>query len=417
MNDFIVEIEKLVYGGEGLAHLPDGRAIFLPFVLPGETIRAKVRQDKGRYVRAFPVEVLHPSPLRTPAKCEHFGSCGGCHYQHMDYASQLSIKLEILHDQLERIGGFAAPPISGITPSPQSWYYRNQVQFHPSASGKLGFKDIGGEQTLEINQCHLPTPGLCDLWKQIELDPETTLNRISLREDSFGEQMLVFEGTEQGGLDMEVELPVSATYLNPDGSTLNLAGDDALNFTVLGKALQVSPESFFQVNLPVAEKMVEYLLSNLPIEKDLSILELYSGVGLFSVFLAEHVRDLTAIESAPSACYDFAANLDAFENVSLYEGAVEQLLPALVSELPTPDLVVLDPPRSGLHPKARDAVLQLAGENIIYISCDPSTLARDLKTLCAGGYQLQDIQAFDMFPQTYHVETMIELRRTQRVTS
>jgi len=180
---------------------------------------------------------------------------------------------------------------------------------------------------------------------------------------------------------------------------------------VLGRQLSLSPESFFQVNLGVAEKLVEYVLARLPQEPDLNTLELYAGAGLFSLFLAERSRELIAIESSPSACFDFANNLDAYVNVRLYEGLVEDILPALMSELPSLDLVVLDPPRAGLHPKARQSLEKLPCKHIIYVSCDPSTLARDLKHLCAAGYELEDVHLFDMFPQTYHMETVAILQR------
>jgi 23S rRNA (uracil1939-C5)-methyltransferase len=185
----------------------------------------------------------------------------------------------------------------------------------------------------------------------------------------------------------------------------------------LGKDFLVSPESFFQVNLPVAEEMVRHVLSLIEGKENLSILELYSGVGLFARFLAPHASQLTAIESAPSACFDFVGNLDEFENISLYEGAVEMILPELVKQIKPIDLVVLDPPRAGLNAKAKQALIDLNPQEIVYISCDPSTLARDLRYFSEKGYSLQSLHAFDMFPQTAHVETIVVIRRTQRVTS
>jgi 23S rRNA (uracil1939-C5)-methyltransferase len=151
----------------------------------------------------------------------------------------------------------------------------------------------------------------------------------------------------------------------------------------------------------------------LPQTITLNTLELYAGAGLFSLFLAEHSRELIAVESSPSACYDFANNLDSYDNVRLYEGPVERVLPALEGELPPLDLVLLDPPRAGLHPKARQSLEKLSPEHIVYISCDPSTLARDLKHLCTAGYKLEDLHLFDMFPQTYHVETVCLMSRVE----
>ncbi|MFZ3070003.1 MAG: class I SAM-dependent RNA methyltransferase [Anaerolineaceae bacterium] len=415
--DISAQIEKLVYGGDGLGRLPDGRTVFVPFVLPGEQVLIHITEEKNRFVRGQALEILSSSPLRIAPRCPHFGVCGGCHYQQMEYEQQVSSKLAILQDQLERIGGIANAPLTGITACSSHWNYRNQMQFHPNPQGKLGFMDISGGQIVEIQECHLPLPGVSALWPQIELGPDAGLTRLTLREDSFGEQMLLLEGKEENGPEVEFDLPVSACYLNPDGSTVNLAGQDALTYSVLDRQLTVSPESFFQVNLEIAQEMIKFVLEHLPSSADLKIMELYSGVGLFSVFLAERASQLTAIESSPSACYDFATNLDAFDHVSLYEGAVEQVLPALVGQIEQPDLVFLDPPRAGLHPKARETLAKLESPHIIYVSCDPSTLARDLKNLCAAGYDLVDVHGFDMFPQTYHVETIVVIRRAQRVTS
>ncbi len=410
-DTFDVTIEKLVFGGEGMGRLPDGRAVFVPFVLSGEVVRLRLVEEKPHFARALPTEILEPSSERIEPRCPHFGKCGGCHYQHMPYEKQLEVKLAVLKDQLVRIGGIQNSPVTGITPSGATWNYRNHVQFHVCEDGRLGYKDITGSEVLPIRECHLPQAEINTTWSQIELEPGSGIQRLSLRQDSFDEVMLLLEGTEELAPEMSLDLPVSACYLAQNGSTVTLAGDDALTFQVKDKVLRVSPESFFQVNTAQTEKMVDFVCAHLPQNRQLEILELYSGVGLFSSFLAPHASHLTAVESALSSCYDFAINMDSFNNVSLYEGAVEQVLSALIGQLEQPDLVLLDPPRAGLHPKAREALLKLGSPQIIYISCDPSTLARDLKSLCAAGYKLVDVHAFDMFPQTYHVECVVLMSR------
>lgn len=410
-DTFDVTIEKLVFGGEGMGRLPDGRAVFVPFVLSGEVVRLRLVEEKPHFARALPMEILEPSSERIEPRCPHFGKCGGCHYQHMPYEKQLEVKLAVLKDQLVRIGGIQNSPVTGITPSDATWNYRNHVQFHICEDGRLGYKDITGSEVLPIRECHLPQAEINTTWSQIELEPGSGIQRLSLRQDSFDEVMLLLEGTEELAPEMSLDLPVSACYLAQNGSTVTLAGDDALTFQVKDKVLRVSPESFFQVNTAQTEKMVDFVCAHLPQNRQLEILELYSGVGLFSSFLAPHASHLTAVESALSSCYDFAINMDSFNNVSLYEGAVEQVLSALIGQLEQPDLVLLDPPRAGLHPKAREALLKLGSPQIIYISCDPSTLARDLKSLCAAGYKLVDVHAFDMFPQTYHVECVVLMSR------
>lgn len=413
----------MVYGGECLGRLPDGRAIFAPFVLPGELADVEITENKERFARGRVLELLEASPDRVTPPCPYFSFCGGCHYQHLGYAQQLSLKKGLVEDQLLRIGKFSDLPEIQITASPTPFGYRNQAQFHPTraedaeTTSRLGFKRAASDEVLPIEKCLLIPDEMNELLSQIEMDVDSGIARVGMRLDSEGEIMLVFEGEADEPPELFIDLPVSSTYLSPDGRSLNLGGNDALVYRVLGKEFLVSPESFFQVNLPVAQEMVSHVLTLIEGRENLSVLELYSGVGLFSRFLAPHAKSLTAIESSPSACFDFAGNLDEFENISLYEGAVESFLPEILEQIKPVDLVVLDPPRSGLHAKARQALIDLNPREIIYISCDPSTLARDLKQLCAAGYSLHSVRAFDIFPQTAHVETMTVLRRTQRVTS
>ena len=417
----VVRFEKLVFGGDCLGRLPDGRAVFVPFVLPGETAEIAITESKERFARGEVVRLLEQSPQRIQAPCPYFSLCGGCHYQHLDYAQELKLKKELVVDQLQRIGKFSDLPPIKITPSPLPFGYRNQAQFHPvnsqDAALGLGFKKANSNEVIPIARCLLIPGDLNELLAQIELDPGSGINRLAMRIDSDGELMLVFEGESDEPPELNIELPISSAYLSPAGQSYNLSGNDALVYNVLDKEFLVSPESFFQVNLPVAEEMLRHVFSLVENQQNLNILELYSGVGFFTRFLAPHANQLTAIESSPSACFDFVSNLNEFDNVSLYEGIVEEILPGLIDQIHPVNLVLLDPPRAGLNARARQALIDLAPDQIIYISCDPSTLARDLKHLTETGYNLQSLQAFDMFPQTAHVETMTVLQRTQRVTS
>jgi len=419
----IVTFEKFVFGGDCLGRLPDGRAVFVPFALPGEVAEIEITESKERFARGRVVNLLKSSPDRLEAPCPYFSMCGGCHYQHIDYTQQLNLKRELVKDQLARIGKLSNVPDIQITASPLPFGYRNQVQFHPTNLNNeeiipsLGFKRANSDEVLPIKKCLLVPDEINQLLAQIELEPYSDLSRITMRIDSDGELMLIFSGESDEPPDLSIELPVSSAYLSPDGQSYSLSGNDALIYTVLGKEFLISPESFFQVNLPVAEAMLCHVLALIEKQHGMNILELYSGAGLFTRFLAPHAIQLTAIESSPSACFDFVSNLDEFDNISLYEGAVEDILPGIVAEIKPVDLVVLDPPRAGLNVKARQALIDLKPQEIIYISCDPSTLARDLKHLIEAGYELENIHAFDMFPQTAHVETMTVLRRTQRVTS
>ena len=411
-----VQIEKCVYGGDGLGRLADGRAVFVPFTLPDEQVSIELFDEKGKFARARLLEVKVASPLRVNPPCPHFGICGGCHYQMLAYKDQVQLKISILKEQLERLGGLHFDQELELVPSPNPLAYRNQVQFHPFTSGKLGFMSAEGNQLIPIDICLLPLSGIQETWPLLELAEDHQLSRIAFREDSRGEILALLEGTEPEPPELETDLPISLAYKAKGvPGIFMLAGEDSLFYLLQGKDYLVSPESFFQVNLEVAEAMLNYVLSLLPSNPFPEILELYSGVGFFSRFLAEHCVHLVAIEASAAACYDFVDNMDSFYNVELYEGAVEEILPSLVKDLPHPQLVVLDPPRSGLQAKAREALLSLAPEQIIYISCDPSSLARDLKAFKAAGYELTNLRGFDMFPQTYHIETVVSITRTQKV--
>jgi len=334
-STFDLRLEKFAYGGDALGRLADGRAAFVPFALPGETVRARSVEEKRGHVRAELIEVLEPSPERIPPKCQHFGTCGGCHYQHMPYAAQLRAKEAILRDQLVRIGHIENPPVRPIVPSPLEWNYRNHVQFHLTAEGKLGFVDLtpapsprrrGERNIIPISECHLPEPALNALWPQLEFEPGSSLERVSLRLGVDEEVMLILES--ESPPVMEIEAGISVVHLNEDDAVV-IAGNDHIFIRVKDRDFKVSAGSFFQVNTAIAKKMVEHLLTCIPVSLSTTLLDVYCGVGLFSAFLASHIGRLIGIESSPSACEDFAANLDEFENVELYEAPAEDVLPVL----------------------------------------------------------------------------------------
>lgn len=403
MDKFDVSLTSLVYGGDALGRLPDGRAVFVPFALPGEKVRVELVEEKRGHARASLLEVLEAAPQRITPRCPHFTICGGCHYQHIDYADQLAFKTAILREQLERIGGLSDISCAPAIASPLPWNYRNHVQFHQSADGKLGYQAARSNSVVPISECHLPETALNEIWPQLELEPIPGLERISLRLGMDDDVMLILESSDPEPLDFSVEeLPISAIHLGPGGA-LVLAGSDRLTVEVLDRQFQVSPASFFQVNTPQAARMVEHLLQHLQLGEDKTLLDVYCGVGLFSAFLAPRAGRLVGIELSPSACEDFAVNLDEFEHVELYEASAEDVL---TSQKFHPDVIVVDPPRSGLGQRMLDGLLAQSARQIAYVSCDPSTLARDARRLLAGGYHLQQITPFDLFPQTYHIESI-----------
>ncbi len=397
-----IRLEKLVYGGDALGRLPDGRAVFVPFGLPGEIVKVRAAQTKRGLVRAELLEVLEPSPERTTPKCRHFGVCGGCHYQHLSYPAQLQGKTDILRDQLVRIGKISNPPVQPIIASPWEWNYRNHVQFHLTSEGKLGYIRANNRGVLPITECHLPEGSLNELWPTLEFDPGLGLERVSLRLGVNNEAMLVLESGDPEPPELELETDLSVVHLTGDDLVV-MAGEDAFHVSVKERVFSVSAASFFQVNTVMAGKMVEHLLMQLPVSSSTTLLDVYCGVGLFSAFFAGRVGRLIGIEASPSACEDFTANLDEFENVELYEAPAEAVLPGLDV---LPDVVILDPPRAGLDKSIIEALLAKAPAHIAYISCDPSTLGRDAARLIAGGYQLVQVTPFDLFPQTSSIESI-----------
>jgi 23S rRNA (uracil1939-C5)-methyltransferase len=408
-----VKLEKLTYGGDALGRVPDplagagGRAVFVPFGLPGETVRVRIVEEKRGHARAELVEVLEPSPLRIPPKCRHFGVCGGCHYQHLSYQAQLQGKTDILRDQLTRIGKIQDPPVEPMVASTREWNYRNYIQFHLTSTGKLGYIEANGRDVLPISECHLPEALLNELWPSLEFDPGLGLERIGLRLGMDGETMLVLESDDPEPPELELEAALSVVHLTGNDMVV-MAGDDTMSLSVKERTFRVSAASFFQVNTSMAGQMVQHLLDHLPVSPKTILLDVYCGVGLFSAFFAGHVGRLIGVEASPSACEDFAANLDEFENVELYQAPAEIVLPSLNS---SPDIVIVDPPRAGLDKRALEALLALEPASIAYVSCDPSTLGRDAARLIAGGYRLVQVTPFDLFPQTYSIESISILEK------
>ncbi len=404
MNEMIeIRMDRLVYGGEALGRLPDGRAIFVSLALPGELVRTRIVEEKRGHVRGELVEILQPAPIRIAPRCAHFGVCGGCHYQHMFYADQLRAKSEILSDQLQRIGGLKNVPLRPIVPSPLPFHYRNHIEFHLDPAGRLGFQAARSSHVVAVQECHLPEESIAAIWPQIEMEAVPGLERVGMRAGAGDDVQVIFESSEPEPFELDVEdLPVSAVHLGPGGA-LVMAGSEQVEIDILGRAFQVSAGSFFQVNTQQAEAMVQHILNELPISPNDTVLDVYCGVGLFSAFLAPLCSRLVGIEVSPSSCSDYAANLDEYDHVELYQASAEEVLTVVQFH---PQVILVDPPRAGLEVAALNGLLDQKATWLAYISCDPATLARDARRLVAGGYALQQITPFDLFPQTYHIESI-----------
>jgi 23S rRNA (uracil1939-C5)-methyltransferase len=400
-----ITLTTLTYGGEAMGRLPDGRAVFVPFGLPNERVRVRLTEEKKGFARGEIVEILQTSAERIEARCIHFSTCGGCHYQNLSYGNQLKAKADILRDQLKRIGKIENPPVKPMIASDHEWHYRNHLQFHLTEEGKLGFVNAKGRAVMPVLECHLPEAAIQTFWPELQFESRADVDRVSLR-SGFDEELLVILESETTDMpELEIEADVSIVHIYEDHTAV-IAGQDHLTIRVLEKDFHVSAASFFQVNTSMAEKMVGHLQMLLPVSQSTVLLDVYCGAGLFSKFFAPVCKQVVGIESSESACEDFAINLDEFENVELYEGTVEEILPGLAGKFDGPLCMIVDPPRAGIEKHALDAMINIKPEVIAYVSCDPSTLARDAARLIHAGYQLMEVTPFDLFPQTYHIESI-----------
>ncbi len=399
----------MAHGGSALGR-HGGRVIFVPYAIPGERVRVAVTEEHTRWAQARLVEVLDPSPQRVEPPCPYFGQgqCGGCQFQHMAYETQAELKREVVVDQLGRVGGLHDVEVQDIIGAAEPWSYRNHVQFHLTPEGDLGFLRADSHDVIAVKECLISDPLLDDLWAALDMKwPQ--LYRLSLRCGSAtGDLLAVFELDHYEDFDIEVDFPVSCVLLLADGEAVVLMGDPFLVEHVAGRDYRVSAGSFFQVNTAGAEALLAVAGDYLAPDGDETLLDLYCGVGLFGLAFAGQVGRVVGVEADPSAAADFRHNARGLEGVELVEGPVEAILPRVEGPV---ELVLLDPPRSGAGAKVVGEIARLAPQRVVYVSCDPATLARDARRLVDAGYHLREVQPVDMFPQTYHIESVAVFER------
>lgn len=389
-----VEIEKLVYGGSGLAR-SDGQVLLAPYVLPGERVTVALAKKRG--VDARVVKRLTDSPERVDAPCPYFGRCGGCQYQHAQYPAQLRWKVDILKEQFARVGKFEFPGTIEVISGPD-YGYRNRSQFQ-MVEGRIGYFEEGSHTLVPIKECAISSPKIIDSLKKLRNFFPQFVRRFEFFTNETEVQLNV----------LDTERPIAKRFFESCAGQVDGILSPALDYKVAGDTFRVSHGSFFQVNRFLIEKMVETSLAT--VKGGEHAFDLYCGVGLFTFPLARHFAKVTAVELGSSATRDLEFNLERAEikNVKAVKNLAESWL-AGVTE--TPDFVLADPPRTGLGKQAVAELVRLKARELVIASCDPATLARDVAGLKAGGFELVEATLIDLFPQTYHLETIVRLRHS-----
>lgn len=393
-------IEKWVYGGAGLGRI-EGRVALAPFVLPGERVRFAVEREKPQLIEARAVDWLERAPERAEPACPYFTRCGGCHYQHAHYDFQAAQKVEIVREVLRRVAKAEAPAEIRLKTGPPLGY-RNRSQFHLRGP-RIGYLAAGSHELVPVDECPISAPvineALAVLRKSIK----------DRRWPRFVEQIELFTNGEEtlvNVLETAGGKRVARGFFDWLGERIQGAELGAIDYPVGGLRFRVSHGSFFQVNRFLVEGLVEEVVG---VEAGETALDVYAGVGLFTLPLARRFAKVTAVESSSSAVHDLQFNAASQGlQVDVKRMQAEQYLGGLVE---TPSLIVADPPRSGLGKNVVKHLLRLAPPRVLLVSCDPATLARDLGALLAGGYSLTSMAVVDLFPQTYHIETVVRLER------
>jgi 23S rRNA (uracil1939-C5)-methyltransferase len=436
----LLTIDKMIYGGNGMARLPadekgPGKAVFLPLVLEGERVEAEITEHKPGFARAHAEKILEVSPHRVAPGCPYFGQCGGCHYQHSSYEHQLEIKSAVLRETIRRVAKLELAQEIRVHPSPP-WNYRNRTRLRLRTSlFALGYNRLGAGELLAIEQCPISSPlinrALAAVWDLGRADRVSAgVSEIEFFANADDTQLLTeltVEGQDRPRLrrsdwqfvgTLRAVLPeligVAVFHQNAQGALerqdipaelQETFGAGNLPYSTSTANYQVSAGSFFQTNRFLTDKLVELVTEG---RSGDYALDLYAGAGLFSLMLSQNFREVGAVEAAPFCFHDLQHNCPS--NVTGYRVMVDRFL-AHLPEGTKADLVVVDPPRAGLGEKVARALPATGAPRVTYVSCDPATLARDLKVLMESGYQIEEAHLVDLFPQTFHIESVVQLVR------
>ena len=381
-----LDLTGVAHGGEAVGRAGE-LVTFTALGLPGERVRASVVETKSRFQRARVREVLAPSPERVTPPCPIFGACGGCHWQHANYGAQLDIKTRVLRDQLARIGRIDDPPVESPVASPLEWHYRNRVQVVPVPGTRLvGFRRAESHDVVAVEHCYIADPRINDViaaapWRVLSDREWGKVDEIDIRVAPGQEPLVRMLGNG----------------LQPPAARLR--------YELGGVKYDVPGDAFFQVNLSGADKLVETALEWLAPAAGEHIVDAYGGVGTFALIAARRAARVTLIEAEGAAVDAVPGNaaLDGLSNVRAVAVTVERGLAALRERV---DAVLVDPPRKGCGAAVTGEIARLAPSRIVYVSCEPSTLARDALALLGAGYRLVGSRVVDMFPQTFHLESV-----------
>lgn len=387
-----VTIERIVPGGLGLGHA-EKMTVLAPFSAPGDKLRVAIDRVRGNTAFSTVSKVLEPGNDRVEAPCPHYGVCGGCDFQHLSYAAQVAAKAEIVKDCFRRIGGIDLAEVD-VVPSPLEWGYRIRADWAADpASRAFGYHPRGSQTVFDVQTCPI-------------LDPALEHARARLHE-KFHLDEIEIAGDVQGAVSGQALSVAPKVDGFPTGVLTLKIGEERYGF---------DPTSFFQANLSILPALIQHVIGETTAAEgpvDGEAVDLYCGVGLFTLPLARRFTHVTGVEGNPKSA-SFAhesAKAAGIENVTISGLEVEQWLRRKGSTMTAPAVVVLDPPRIGVSPEVIGRLVEIAPARIVYVSCDPATLARDLKALLAGGFVLANLRGFDMFPQTHHVEVVATLTR------
>jgi 23S rRNA (uracil1939-C5)-methyltransferase len=406
-------IEKLVYGGEGLGRV-EGRVVLTSLVLPGERVAVEPFREDPRLVRARLKEVLEASPQRITPHCPYFGRCGGCHYQHASYEDQLKFKAAIVAENLKRLGKLQESPEPEILAG-EPWAYRNRTQFKVHKRGghlDLGFFRAGSQQLLAVDECPISSPGINSLipvLKSLGGRPDFPEGPLQVEVLDGGAQVLLnIEGAAQFPETLVSAFREHVPALASMAVAGRIYGAGHVVYEAAGFRFRISHGVFFQTNRYLVEKLAAAALEGL---SGSAALDLYAGAGYFTLPLARQFGKVVAVESQAAAIRDLNSNLShaSLENVETVRSSTEDFLAR--KHLPQVDAVLLDPPRAGLEKAAAERLAALGAPRVVYVSCDPATLARDLGRLVSSGYKLQRLLLVDLFPQTFHIESVAFLEK------